>query len=315
MNIITFNQIKALGISPSECYSMVENMIAIKSEAILPAKIHMAPSEDVFCNVMPCIIPSISMGGIKTVTRYPARIPSLDSQILLFDSTTGDIVCLMDGNWITAMRTGAVAAHSIATLAKKDFKTIGMLGLGNTARATLLVLAEKYPDRELTVKLLKYKSQEDLFLERFSKHNNINFCKVNDNVTLVKGSDVIISCATYLKDDICQDDVYDEGVLIVPVHTRGFMNCDLFFDKVFADDRSHVCGFKFFERYKYFAEMTDVVNGFAEGRSNDKERILAYNIGIAIHDIYFAAKVYKMVSDRRMAQDIDMNAPTEKFWL
>lgn len=314
MKVITFDDIKALGVTPHECYSWVNETISRKREAILPAKIHMAPSEDTFCNVMPCIIPQIS-GGVKIVTRYPSRIPSLNSQIVLLDSTTGEIMCLMDGNWITAMRTGAVAAHSIATLAKKDFKTIGMLGLGNTARATLLVLAEEFPNRELDVKLLKYKGQEDLFAERFSKYRNIHFSKVDNIVTLVKGSDVIISCVTYLKDDICPDSAYDEGILIVPVHTRGFMNCDLFFDKVFADDRSHVCGFKYFDRYKYFAEMTDVVNGIAEGRTDDKERILAYNIGIAIHDICFASKVYKMISDKGIAEDIDMRAPTEKFWL
>ena len=27
---------------------------------------------------------------------------------------------------------------------------------------------------------------------------------------------------------------------VIPVHTRGFQNCDLFFDKVFADDTDHV---------------------------------------------------------------------------
>lgn len=315
MKIITFDDIKALRITPCECYSWVENMIAGKREAILPAKIHMAQSEGVFCNVMSCIIPEISSGGVKLVTRYPTRIPSLDSEILLFDSTTGEIVCLMDGNWITAMRTGAVAAHSVAILAKKDFKTISMLGLGNTARATLLILAEKYPNRELDVKLLKYKGQEELFIDRFSEYKNIHFSIVDDCLTLAKGSDVIISCATYLKDDICPDDAYDEGVLIVPVHTRGFMNCDLFFDKIFADDRSHVCGFKHFEKYRYFAEMSDVVNGLADGRNNEKEKILAYNIGIAIHDIYFARKIYDMISAKGVTEDIDMKTPTEKFWL
>ena len=62
---------------------------------------------------MPVILPSINYGGVKLVTRYPKRNPSLDSEILLYDLKTGENVALMDGNWITTMRTGAVAAHSI----------------------------------------------------------------------------------------------------------------------------------------------------------------------------------------------------------
>ena len=43
---------------------------------------------------------------------------------------------------------------------------------------------------------------------------------------------------------------------MVPVHTRGFSNCDLFFDKVFADDYGHVKHFKYFD--KLTAEQANV---------------------------------------------------------
>ena len=72
----------------------------------------MKPSEGTFCNVMPCILNN-GYGGVKIVTRYPERIPSLDSRLILFDAMKGDFLALMDADWITTMRTGAVAAHSI----------------------------------------------------------------------------------------------------------------------------------------------------------------------------------------------------------
>lgn len=51
------------------------------------------------------------------------------------------------------------------------------------------------------------------------------------------GSDVIISCITEAEGLICPDDKrFKEGCLLIPVHTRGFQNCDLFFDKIFGDD-------------------------------------------------------------------------------
>ena len=74
---------------------------------------------------------------MKLITRYPERKPSLDSEILLYDLNTGENIALLDGNWITAMRTGAVAAHSVKLLAIESFKEIGIIGLGNTARAAL----------------------------------------------------------------------------------------------------------------------------------------------------------------------------------
>jgi ornithine cyclodeaminase/alanine dehydrogenase len=134
----------------------------------------------------------------------------------------------------------------------------------------------------------------------------------------IRGSDVVISCATYFENDIAQDDWFDEGVLVVPVHTRGFTNCDLFFDKIFADDTGHVKDFKNFAKFRYFAEVSDMVNGKAAGRENDRERILAYNIGISIHDINFAARIYQMMKDKPEVfaelKDADMHDPAGKFW-
>lgn len=37
--------------------------------------------------------------------------------------------------------------------------------------------------------------------------------------------------------------------------------------------------------------MTDVLNGTKSGRLSEEERILAYNIGISIQDVYFASKI------------------------
>lgn len=318
MKLITFDEIIGLGVTPEECYQWVSDMIRNKREVLLPPKISMKPQESVFCNVMPCIVPNESgeqYGGIKIVTRYPSREPSLDSKLLLFNANDGAFLALMDANWITAMRTGAVAAHSIMLLAKKDFCQIGMLGLGNTARATLLVLASLIKDRELYIKLLRYKGQEKLFVERFAAYPNLHFVYVDDNEKLVKGSDVVVSAATYLPNDLCKDECFEEGVLVVPIHTLGFTNCDLFFDKVYADDYAHVQHFKYFDKFRYFAEVSDVVNGNAVGRENDQERILAYNIGLAMHDVNFAAHLYQQIKDHPDLSDIDLHDPVEKFWI
>lgn len=234
------------------------------------------------------------------------------------NADNGEFLALMDGTWITTMRTGAVAAHSIMLFGKKGFTTIGMMGLGNVVRSTLVILADKLPDRELHIKLLRYKGQEEDLARRFASYKNLHFTYVDTAEEMVKGSDVVISGATYLPNDVCADEYFDEGVLVQPIHTLGFTNCDLFFDKVFADDLGHVHHFKNFDKFRQFAEVCDVVNGDKPGRESGKERILVYNIGISIHDINFAASIYQLMKERGSLSslpDVDMRDPTEKFWV
>lgn len=314
MKIVPFDQIVELGIEPIQCYEWVSEIISEKQNAILPKKISLKPDiHGVFYNTMPAILPKSGYAGVKEVTRYPKRVPSLDSQLLLYDLHTGDNLAFMDANWITAMRTGAVAAHSIQLLAVKDFSKLGFIGLGNTARAAFAVLLALYPDRSFTVKLKKYKEQHESFMKRFEGCENVTFVCCDSYEEVVRNSDVIVSAATVFEEDICADDCYKEGVLVVPIHTRGFTNCDLFFDKIYADDTAHVSGFKYFDKYRFFAEVSDVVNGKKPGRENNRERILAYNIGIALHDIYFAGKIYEMLE--KEGSDINLNAPLDKFWV
>ena len=120
MKIISFPDIQRLNISPIDCFAWARDAIADKGTAILPPKISLSLMEGSFCNVMPSILPDDRfghVGGIKVVTRYPGRTPSLDSRLLLFNGETGEFIALMDADWITAMRTGAVAVHSILLLA------------------------------------------------------------------------------------------------------------------------------------------------------------------------------------------------------
>lgn len=318
MKILTHSDIIDLNIEPIQCYEWVSSMLKNKGDVILPAKISIKPTEEIFYNVMPSLIPQYNCGGLKVVNRYPSRKPALDSQIMIYDYDTGNIKAIMDGNYITTMRTGAVAAHSIKLLGKRNFSKIGIIGLGNQARATLKVLLSLFPNRKFVLKLMKYKEQHVLFqkyIESFTNSKNVEFVMCDSYNDTVKGSDVIISSVTYFSKDICEDNCFDEGCLVVPIHTRGFMNCDLFFDKVYADDTDHVKGFKYFNKFNKFAEVSDVLNGKSDGRINDTERILAYNIGLSMHDVYFAEKIYEIANEKQIGKEISLDSPKEKFWI
>lgn len=314
MKLLTFDKILQAKINPLSCYDWVEEVLKRKDESILPAKISLKPNiAEVFYNVMPSILLWKNWAGVKLVTRYPQRKPVLDSQILLYDLTTGKNLALVDGNWITSMRTGAVAAHSVKLLAVNHFSTIGIIGLGNTARAFLLVLLSLYPNKPLTVKIKKYKDQHDLFIKRFSEFHNIEFICCETLRETVDNADVVVSAVTFFENDVFEDYRFKEGVLLVPIHTRGFSNCDLYFDKIFADDTNHVKGFKYFDCFHSFAEVSEVLNHKKPGRENNRERIIAYNIGISLHDIFFAGKLYELLENE--SEEISLQEPDDKFWV
>ncbi|MBR5493098.1 MAG: ornithine cyclodeaminase [Alistipes sp.] len=315
MKIISQKQVRNLDISPAKCIEWVKESFSLKATAQLPAKISLHPQGNDFFNTMPCLLPSpYNYYAVKVVHRVKGAAPALGSDLLLYNSQTGELLAMLDADWITTMRTGAVATLAIQTFRQKQAKTYGFLGLGNTGRATMLCLLDSEPDIMHDVILMRYKDQADLFVERFKNYTNVSFT-ICDNITeLVAKSDVIVSCITEASGLLCEDNnLYKEGCLVVPVHTRGFQNCDLFFDKVFADDTAHVCGFKYFNQFKQFGEIQDVISGKIRGRESDRERILSYNIGLGLHDIVYASKIYEALEDK--APNIEIEHETDKFWI
>ena len=299
------------------CIDWVEESFLMKNDAQLPPKISVHPADEDFFTSMPCLLPEkYGRFGVKEVYRILGRKPSLGSDILLYDSKKGDLLAMMDGDRITMMRTGAVAALAIRLFKKSGADTYSFMGLGNTARAVALALIADNEGKEIHFRLLRYKDQAELFVERFKNCPGVTFEIISDMDSFISGADVIISCVTAAGGGLfCADDSkFREGVLLVPVHTRGFQNCDLFFDKVFGDDTGHVSGFKYFDRFKEFHEISDVLAGKCSGRTNDKERIISYNIGIGLHDVLFASKIFDL-ADKHHLQQVVIDREDKKFWI
>lgn len=297
MICIQDKDIRSLNLTPADFIDGVRYCFTHKPEAQLPAKISVHPQGLDFFTSMPCLLPpEIGRFNVKVVSRIDGRVPSLRSDSMLFDSKTGEILAVIDTDFITTMRTGAVASLAIQTFKKSDASTFAFIGLGNTARATMLCLGTLLQGNKAEVKLLRYKNQAELFIEHFKCFSNITFTVVDTIPELFSDSDVIVSCVTEERSIFHDDDkIFKPGVLIVPVHTRGFQNCDTTFDKVFCDDVAHVSGFKYFNQFRSLAEIGEVLRGEKDGRTSGSERIISYNIGLGLHDAYFCNLVYDKI--------------------
>src|SRR5690242_7841931 len=92
-------------------------------------------------------MPGRRAGGpvvVKLVGLFPGRDPSHPALLCVIDAGTGLPLALMDGGWITAMRTAAAAALSVRLSARPDASVLAVVGSGVQARAHLSLLAPAF---------------------------------------------------------------------------------------------------------------------------------------------------------------------------
>lgn len=326
MKIISEQLIRLLGIPPRQCVAWVYESFNMKKGAQLPAKISVHPADYDFFTSMPCLLPpptekregainDIQYFGIKEVHRIEGAIPSLGSDMMLYNAKNGELLALIDCDWITTMRTGAVAAVSAKALRKEGADTYGIVGLGNCGRAAMLCILEAEPEKHFNVKLLRYKNQAELFIERFKNYTNVEFEIIDDINEMARTVDVFISCITSADGLLVEDEkTFQPGVTVIPVHMRGLQNCDTTFDRVFGDDTNHLKGFRYFSQYKDYNEIGEVLAGRDPGRRSQEQRIIDYNYGLALHDVVYASKIYELVADKDVP-DVEIVKESKKFWV
>ena len=316
--IIQQEHIASLNISPKECVKWVEEGFRMKDQAQMPPKPSVHPQGEDFMTTMPCLLPEQNgqkRFGIKVVNRIEGQEPALSSMIYLYDAKTGRLLAIMDGDWITAMRTGAVATLAARLFKKDGVDTYSMMGLGNIARATAMCLIADNQNRNIKIRLLRYKDQAEQFIERFKEATNVTFEIIEDKEEFISEADVVISCVTVATELLFPNDaLFKEGITVIPVHVRGFQNCDLFFDKVFGDDTNQIRNWKYFSKFRQYDELHHVLLGQNPGRTSQDERILSYNYGLGLHDIVFASKIYDMVSPDKI-ESFNYSRQDTKLWV
>ncbi len=307
IKLIDFENVKkaASAVPYDEQLGWIDSTLKNKAKYTLPPKIHVSQEAGDYYNIMPCVYENDNIAMVKMIGRHSIKRGESRSvmmgDILLYEADTGILKAVMDAEYITTLRTGLSAAHSALLFAKKDFNTIGLIGLGNIMticiKALIDTLRARGDDREITLKVIKYHSHEERIISLFKDDKNIKVVPVDTFEEVIGESDLVISAITKVSENFVTDEYFKEGVTVIPICTMGFQNCDLFFEKVFTDEIEQIRDFKYFNQFKSVANVSDVLNGVKEGRTNDTERILVYNYGIAVHDLVFAEKLFTKITD------------------
>ena len=144
---------------------------------------------DGFFGVMPA---SGDAMGIKLVTYYPGNAnagrPTHMAVIALFHPRTGEPLAIMDGRYITEMRTAAVSAVATDALATADARVLTLLGAGVQARAHLEILPCVRKFQEIRVW-----NHHPERAGNFAREHAIKPMKLED---AVRGADVIVTATS-----------------------------------------------------------------------------------------------------------------------
>jgi alanine dehydrogenase len=103
--------------------------------AVLPLRNNISPPKGLNL-YMPAYLEKMNALACKVVSIYKDNpteysLPTVMGTVLLQDSITGQVVCIMDGGYLTAVRTGAVSGLATKYLARQDEGQVaGIYGAG-----------------------------------------------------------------------------------------------------------------------------------------------------------------------------------------
>jgi len=111
-----------------------------KCDAPLRTKIQAPKYEGCFL-FMPAYVEEMEVASLKIVNIFPhninAGLPSAPAQVMLIDGKTGLVTAVLDGTYVTQLRTGAASGAAFDLLSKTDAKIGGLIGTGGQAATQL----------------------------------------------------------------------------------------------------------------------------------------------------------------------------------
>jgi thiomorpholine-carboxylate dehydrogenase len=242
-----------------------------------------------FFGVMP--VSGESM-GIKMVTYYPGNagtnLPTHMAVIALFDPKTGEPLALMDGRYITEMRTAAVSAVATDALAPPKAKVLALLGAGVQGRAHLEALPHVRQFEEIRIW-----NRTPERAERFAEEHGVKAMALE---AAVRDADVIVT-ATSSHEAVLKGEWLKPGAHVNAVGASR-PNCRELDDAAMRnvvvvdsyEGARNEAGDVILSGVTPYAELGEIVNG--SKRVDPDETTIFKSLGMAVEDVAAARLVY-----------------------
>lgn len=263
---------------------------------------------------MPSHINDLNVGGIKIVSIYPYNqtkgLNTILSSMILLDGETGETKAIIDGTYLTQLRTGAATGVAIELFAKKDSEIGLLIGTGGQATCQLEAMISSNKLSKIFV-YSRTESNIDNFINKSSKDidfNGIEIVKCKNLNEIVPMSDVIVT-ATTSKEAVFDGSLVKKGTLISAIGAYTLDMHELDFnivkkaDKIFVDSYESILSeagdlisplnSNIISESKLQNEIGDVINNKKIGRENEDEIIIFKSVGIGTQDIATAEIIYE----------------------
>jgi ornithine cyclodeaminase/alanine dehydrogenase len=269
--------------------------------------IHTMP--DAFIHAMPAYIPSMHSAGIKWVSGYPENfkrgLPYISGLMILNDVETGIPYAVMDCAWITGMRTGAASALSAKYLARPNSESVGILACGVQGRTNLEALACLFPIKRVYAYDVLPDVQEK-FIADMTERFGYEILGVKEPKHAVVESDLVVTSGPIVKHPtpVIEKDWLRPGAYGSAVDFDSYWTGEALaqMDCISTDDHAQ---FQYYKSVGYFqqtpdpyADLGELAAGLKPGRTDEKERTLAINLGLAMDDMAVAPTICQQAQEK-----------------
>ncbi|MEH6652484.1 MAG: iminosuccinate reductase BhcD [Motiliproteus sp.] len=255
--------------------------------------------------------------GVKSGGYWPGNsaqgLTNHQSTVALFDPDTGRLKALVGGNYLTAVRTAASSAVSIAHLARKDSRVLGMVGAGHQSTFQLRAALEQ---RDFDKVVGWNPAPEHLSkLAAVCEEQGVTFEAVTLQV-LGAQADVIITI-TSASESLLMSDWIKPGTHLacMGTDTKGKQEVDpmllnsatVFTDEVAQSisigEAQHAVASKVLSADQ-ITPIGEVINGTHPGRRLETEITLFDGTGVGLQDLAVASAAANLAVQQGLAQEI-----------
>lgn len=284
------------------------------------------PSYDGFFNAMPAYIgyqkPDIA--GIKWVLgiggyRKKAGLPFIGGMILLADPKFGIFKCVMDGKYITNLRTGAQSAIALKHIFKNK-KTIrlGLFGAGMQGHTQTEAISHCFDIEEVRVYDIFHPAAEK-YKENMKKNNTVTgTVTICENPREAAESVDAIICVTQAKDRFLKAEWIKPGTVVMPLGSYDEVEDEVILQSdAIVIDHLGQCMHRgalhaLFEKGQLTpADVTTTIGDLVTNRYDlgdiSEKRILCLPIGMGCLDIGAAGIVYQRALEKHIGFEFDFN--------
>jgi ornithine cyclodeaminase/alanine dehydrogenase-like protein (mu-crystallin family) len=316
-----------VGLSMLDTISVVENVLKEHADKAVenPPKPGVHPLEDAFIHAMPAYLPRKGISGLKWVSGFFGNqrfgLPSIMGLLVLNDVSTGQPIAVMEAGYITAIRTAAMSGVAARYLAVSGAKRVGVVGAGIQGRYNLLTLKEVLPGIEC-VRVHDTDSHAAARLKEVLRGHVSFEIEIRASVQEVfEEADIVITAIGRPRGRIFKEEWVKPGALILPVGPRGWETAAIGkMDKFVVDDWgqfSHLYdgeGGYYAPLPMLHAELSEIVTGKKPGRESTAERIINFNLGMAILDIGLGSEILERARQKNLGRVLPLMTESMPFF-